>query len=76
MLLSLLVAVIIIGLLFYVLSLLPLAQPWKNIATILLVLIVIVWLLSYVGFPWGGGASGLAALRGGSAHQFCHHKIN
>jgi hypothetical protein len=57
MLISLLVAVIIIGLLFYVLSLLPIAQPWRNIATVILVIIVIVWLLGYVGMVpspyWG-----------------------
>ena len=51
MLISLLIAVIIIGLLFYVLSLLPIAQPWKNIATVILVVIVIIWLLGYIGAP-------------------------
>lgn len=53
MLISLLVAVIIIGLLFYVLSIIPIQQPWKNIATILLCIIVIIWLLGYVApAPW------------------------
>jgi hypothetical protein len=50
MLIDLLVLVIVVGLLFYVLSLLPLPQPWKNIATILLVLIVVLWLLGMVGY--------------------------
>ena len=52
MLISLLIAVIIIGLLFYVLSLLPIAQPWKNIATVILVVIVIIWLLGFVPMGW------------------------
>lgn len=54
MLISLLIAVIVIGLLFYVLSLLPLPQPWANIAKVVLVVIVIIWLLGYVGMLGGG----------------------
>jgi hypothetical protein len=49
MLISLLIAVIIIGLLFYVLSLLPLQQPWMNVARVILIIIAIIWLLGYVG---------------------------
>jgi hypothetical protein len=56
MLISLLIAVIVIGLLFYVLSLLPIPQPWANIAKVILVVIVIIWLLGFVGMlgtgPW------------------------
>jgi hypothetical protein len=59
MLISLLIAVIVIGLLFYVLSLLPIPQPWANIAKVILVVIVIIWLLGYVGMlgsaPWYSG---------------------
>jgi hypothetical protein len=51
MLISLLIAVIVIGLLFYVLSLLPIPQPWLNIARVILIVIVIIWLLGYVGMP-------------------------
>jgi hypothetical protein len=56
MLISLLIAVIVIGLIFYVLSLLPIPQPWANIAKVILVVIVIIWLLGFVGMlgpsPW------------------------
>lgn len=43
---GLLIAVIVVGLLAYCVTLLPIPQPFKNIAIIILVLIVIVWLLS------------------------------
>jgi hypothetical protein len=53
MLVGLLVTVIIIGLLFYVVSVLPIGQPWKNIATAILVVIAIIWLLGFVPMvPW------------------------
>jgi hypothetical protein len=58
MLISLLVAVIVIGLLFWVLSMLPIPQPWANIAKVILVVIVIIWLLSFTGLlngPYWGG---------------------
>lgn len=55
MLISLLIAVIIIGLVFYLLSLLPIPQPWLNIARVILVVIVIIWLLGYVGAPYWRG---------------------
>ena len=59
MLISLLVAVIIIGLVFYLLSMLPIPQPWANIAKVILVVIVIIWLLSFTGLLsgpyWGNG---------------------
>jgi hypothetical protein len=55
----LLVAVIVIGLIFYLLSMLPIPQPWANIARVILVVIVIIWLLSFTGLLggpyWGGG---------------------
>lgn len=56
MLISLLVAIIIIGLIFYLLSVIPLPQPWLNIAKVLLVVIVIIWLLGFTGMfgtGWG-----------------------
>jgi len=56
MLISLLVAVVVIGLIFYCLSLLPIPQPWLNIARVILVVIVIIWLISWLpgtGY-WGG----------------------
>jgi hypothetical protein len=53
MLIQLLVIVIVIGLLCYLVTLLPIAQPFKNIATIIVVLIAILWLLSLTGFLGG-----------------------
>lgn len=44
-LLGLLIAVIVIGLLLYLVQLLPLQAPFKTIAMVLVVLIAIVWLL-------------------------------
>jgi hypothetical protein len=61
MLISLLVAVIIIGLIFYVLSMLPIPQPWANIAKVILVVIVIIWLLGFTGLlngPYWGPRGG------------------
>jgi hypothetical protein len=49
MLISLLVAVIVIGLLYYCVTLLPLPEPFKKIATVIFILIVIVWLLGFAG---------------------------
>lgn len=48
-LITLLVVVIIIGILFYVLSILPIPQPFKNIAYCVLGLIAVVWLLGLIG---------------------------
>jgi hypothetical protein len=59
MLISLLIAVIIIGLLFYLLAMLPIPQPWLNIARVILVVIIIIWLLGYVGAPYWNGHSRL-----------------
>ena len=50
-LISLLVLIIVFGLIYYVLTLLPLPQPFKNIAVVVLVLILILILLGYVHIP-------------------------
>lgn len=52
MLVSLLVAAILVGLIIYVLSLLPLAEPFKSIAYVIVVVILIIWLLQ--GLPHTG----------------------
>jgi len=55
MLISLLVTIIVLGLLYYIVTLLPLPQPFKQIALVIFILIAVVWLLSYIpGVPWGG----------------------
>ncbi len=49
LLISLLVMVIVLGVVYYIITLLPLPQPWKNIAIILFLLIALLLFLSYVG---------------------------
>ena len=49
MLISLLIAVIVCGLLVYVIQLLPIGQPFKQIAMVIVVIILIIWLLSFLG---------------------------
>lgn len=56
MLISLLITIIVLGLLYYCVTLLPLPPPFKQIATVIFIVIAIVWLLSYLpGAPWHGG---------------------
>lgn len=55
MLISLLVAIIVLGLLYYIVTLLPLPEPFKKIALIIFILIAVLWLLSFLpGVPWAG----------------------
>jgi hypothetical protein len=51
-LINLLIMVVIIAVIFYVLSLIPLGQPWINIIRIIVGLIVLIWLLNMLG-AWG-----------------------
>ncbi len=44
-LISLLIAIIVMGLMYWLITMLPLPQPFKQIATVILILICIVWLL-------------------------------
>lgn len=46
---GLLVVVIILGLLYWAITLLPLPAPFKTIALVILILIVVVWLASLLG---------------------------
>jgi hypothetical protein len=46
LLISLLILIIVFGLLYYIVTLLPLPQPFKNIAVILVLLIFVIILLS------------------------------
>lgn len=48
-LISLLILVIVFGLLYWALTLLPLPQPFRNIALVILILIFILVLLGMVG---------------------------
>lgn len=49
MLISLLITVIIIGLLYYIVTLLPLPAPFKTIALVIVCLIAIIVLLDMLG---------------------------
>lgn len=51
MLISLLIAILVIGLLVYLIQLLPLPDPFKTIAVAIVIIICIFWLLGY--FPGG-----------------------
>lgn len=48
-LISLLIFVVVVGIVFYILSLLPLPPPWLNIARAVVALIVLLVLLDYLG---------------------------
>jgi len=48
MLITLLVAVIVIGLIAWLVQYLPIAEPFKSIAMVVLILIAIFYLLGYV----------------------------
>jgi hypothetical protein len=50
MLVQLLVTVIVLGLLFYCVQLLPLPEPFKKIATVIFILIAIIWLIGFAGY--------------------------
>ncbi len=45
LLVSLLIVVLILGVLFYVIQLLPLPEPWRMIVILIVALIVIIYLL-------------------------------
>lgn len=50
MLIDLLVAVIVMGLIYYIVTILPLPQPFKNVAIIIVLIICVIWLLSFTSF--------------------------
>jgi hypothetical protein len=47
-LISLLILVIVVAIIFWVLSLLPIPAPWSNIARAIVGLIVLIWVLGYL----------------------------
>ena len=50
---SLLIAIVVLGLLLYVVGLLPLPAPFKTIAHVIVVLIAIIYLLGILGYGPG-----------------------
>jgi hypothetical protein len=58
MLITLLIAVIVAGLIYWLLTMLPIPQPFKNVVMIIFIVICIIWLLGVSGIAgshWGGG---------------------
>lgn len=51
MLISLLIAVLVLGLLVYLIQLLPLPDPFRTVAIAIVILIAIFWLLGYLPGP-------------------------
>ena len=51
---GLLIFIIIVGLLYWCVTLLPLPQPFKNIALVIVILICIVFLLNSLGVVGSG----------------------
>lgn len=53
MLISLLVAVIVLGLVFWLLQQLPIPEPFRTIVLVILILICLFWVLSFLpNAPW------------------------
>lgn len=53
---TLLVLVIVLGLVYWAITLLPLPEPFKNIALVILILVCVIYLLAFLfgaapGFP-------------------------
>lgn len=48
-LISLLIVIIVIGVIFYILQIIPIPNPWKTIAMVLVGLICIIYLLRMIG---------------------------
>jgi hypothetical protein len=49
LLISLIVLCIVVGIVFWLLTLLPVPQPFANIIKVVIVLICLIWLLSMLG---------------------------
>lgn len=53
MLISLLIMVLVLGLIYYCVTLLPLPPPFKTVALVIVLIIAIIWLLQFI--PAGHG---------------------
>jgi len=53
MLVELLIAVIVAGLIYWLLTLLPIPAPFKNVVLVIFIIICVIWLLGWL--PFGGG---------------------
>lgn len=48
MLVGLLITILVLGLVLYLINMLPLEQPWKNIAFVIVIIIAIISLLRFL----------------------------
>lgn len=53
MLVTLLITILVLGLVVYLIRLLPLEEPWKTAAIAIVIVIAIIWLLGFI--PGGPG---------------------
>ena len=53
-LIDLLVMIIVIGLLYWLVTLLPLPEPFKTLALVVVIIFCILWILGFTGL-WGPG---------------------
>jgi hypothetical protein len=54
MLITLLVAVIVAGLIYWLLTMLPIPDPFKKIVLVIFIIICVIWLLSFSGLLGSG----------------------
>ena len=52
MLISLLVTVIILGMLVWLVTMLPIPEPFRTVAIVIIILVCILWLVGYVPAPF------------------------
>ena len=53
LLITLLIVLLIVSVVFWILTLLPLPQPWLNVVRAIFGIIVLIWLISYL-LPYAG----------------------
>jgi hypothetical protein len=63
MLISLLIMCLVLGLLYYLIQMLPLPPPFKQIALVVIIIIAIIWLLENFGGGFLGPSRGCLGLR-------------
>lgn len=56
MLISILILCLVLGLLYYLVQMLPLPPPFKQVALVVIIVIAIIWLLESFGGGLGFGA--------------------
>lgn len=54
LLINIIIALVILGLLYYLVMLLPIPEPFRTVIRVVVILLLIVWLLSFAGWLPGG----------------------